>query len=279
VHAGDPLISIDDSVQRATTEQLRSQAEAALTQLKELKAEPRPETLAVAAAQVDSAEASLKSASDEAAKQERSYSMDPRSVSLDVLDNARNAMKIAAANLKVATQQFTLIKAGAWVYDIQNQEKQYIALSAAYQSANALLGKYTLHAPEDGVVLAINTATGSYVSPQGVYEPYSQSQVPIVVMGMPPTRLEVRVYIDEILVQRLPPADRITARMFIRGTKVQVPLTFTRIQPYVTPKIELSDQRLERVDLRVLPMIFRFQEPPGTHVYPGQLVDVYVGEK
>jgi HlyD family secretion protein len=64
--------------------------------------------------------------------------------------------------------------------------------------------------------------------------------------------------------------------MFIRGTELKVPLTFERIQPYVTPKIELSDERQERVDLRVLPVIFRFDRPKGVSLYPGQLVDVYV---
>src|SRR5579872_6496199 len=51
VHQGDPLVLIDDSVQRATAEQQQSQAEAALSLLEELKAEPRPETLEVAEAQ------------------------------------------------------------------------------------------------------------------------------------------------------------------------------------------------------------------------------------
>ena len=48
VTAGTPLFTIDDSVQRATTEQLRLQSEAALALLDELKAQPRPETLAIA---------------------------------------------------------------------------------------------------------------------------------------------------------------------------------------------------------------------------------------
>jgi HlyD family secretion protein len=68
------------------------------------------------------------------------------------------------------------------------------------------------------------------------------------------------------------------ATMSIRGTATKIPLEFVRLQPYVTPKIELSDQRLERVDLRVLPAIFRFQPPAGIEVYPGEMVDVYIGE-
>ncbi len=57
--------------------------------------------------------------------------------------------------------------------------------------------------------------------------------------------------------------------MFIRGTDTHVPLTFVRIQPYVSPKIELSDARQERVDLRVLPLIFRFDKHKGAQCLSG----------
>jgi HlyD family secretion protein len=55
-------------------------------------------------------------------------------------------------------------------------------------------------------------------------------------------------------------------------------LEFVRIQPYVSPKIELSDERQEQVDLRVLPVIFRFRKLDAP-VYPGQEVDVYIGQQ
>ena len=58
-----------------------------------------------------------------------------------------------------------------------------------------------------------------------------------------------------------------------RDLTPKVPLEFVRVQPYVSPKIELSNQRQEQVDLRVLPVIFRFEKKDAP-VYPGQLVDV-----
>lgn len=278
VHKGDVLLTIDDSVQRATAEQERAQADAALAMLHELKAEPRPENLRVSVAQVENARASLKSAVDTLAKQERSYSIDPRSVSRDTLDNMRNAEKVAETNLKVIERQYELTKAGAWVYDIQNQERQYIALSKAYAAADALLAKYAIRAPTDGVVLAVQTGVGSYVSTQGAYDSYTEGYDPLIVMATPQHQLQVRAYVDEILIHRLPDPSKIKAQMYIRGTDKHVPLTYVRIQPFVSPKIELSDERLERVDVRVLPVIFRFDNPPGSGLYPGQLVDVYVGE-
>jgi len=68
------------------------------------------------------------------------------------------------------------------------------------------------------------------------------------------------------------------AQMSIRGTDMKVPLDYLRMQPFVSPKIELSDQRTERVDVRVLPVIFKIGKFENMNLYPGELVDVYISE-
>ena len=277
VRAGQPLLVLDDSIQRATAEQQRAQAQAAQSLLEELRAEPRPENLDIAAAQVEAARASLKTAKDALDKQQAAFRSDPRTVSRDALDAAINANSVASANLVVAQRQFDLTKAGAWSYDIKNQTSQYEALYKASLSSAALLAKYTLRAPADGSVLQLNTTVGSYVSPQGAYDPYSEASDPVLVLGTPQTSMHVRSYIDEILVSQLPDPHHMKAQMTIRGTTTTIPLHYERIQPFVSPKLELSDQRQERVDVRVLPVIFRFDKPKGVNIYPGELVDVYVG--
>ena len=278
VKAGQPLLLIDDSIQRATTEQQGSSAEAAEALLEELKAQPRKETLDVADAQVVAAEATLKTAQDTLQKDQAAYEIDPRSVSKDALDSAINAAAVAKANLIVARKQDDLIKAGAWIFDIRNQERQQHALARAYASSRALLGKYTLRASRDGVVLAINTIVGNYVSPQGSYDAYTQGADPVITLGSSPSSLHVRCYVDEILVPRLPLGSKMIAQMSIRGSDVKIPLEFVRVQPYVSPKIELSDQRQERVDVRVLPVIFKIKQSANVNLYPGELVDVYISE-
>jgi HlyD family secretion protein len=192
-----------------------------------------------------SAQATFQTMLDTFRKQEAAYKLDPRSVSKDALDSARNAVAVARANLEMQS---------------------------------ALLAKYTLKAPSDGVVLAVNAAVGSFVSPQGTYDTYTQGSEPVLVLGAPQTHLQVRCYVDEILVPRLPPPSRINAQMAILGSDVRVPLEFVRVQPFVSPKIELSDQKLEQVDVRVLPVIFRIEKTQGLNLYPGELVDVYIGE-
>ncbi len=204
-------------------------------------------------AQVALAGASLKSAEDQLDKLKKSYELDPRSVSKNDLDNAENAAKVARANVEAVQKQ--------------------------YELAKTLLYKYTIRAPISGVILSINSAVGSYISAQGTYDTYTQGFDPVLVMGGPQTYIGVRCYIDEILIHRLPESSELKATMLIRGSDISIPLEYVRVQPYVSPKIELSNQRTERVDVRVLPVIFRFEKPKSLSLYPGQLVDVYIGEK
>jgi len=226
VAAGNVLLSIDDSVQKATTQQAK--------------------------AQIQVAQASLKTAQDSYAKQKAAADIDPRAVSKDALDSARDNVGLAKANVELAQRQ--------------------------YDSVASLLAKYQIKALSDGKVMSINTAVGSYVSSQGVYDAYTQQSQPIMVIGAIGDALAVRCYVDEVLLQRLPSLGEIDAYMFIRGSDSKIPLKIVRLQPNVIPKIELSNQRTERVDVRVLPVIFSFDKPANVTLYPGQLVDVYIGK-
>ena len=196
-------------------------------------------------ANMELAAANLKVASDQYDKRRASYDADPKSVSKDVLDTAEDAVIQAAAALKAAT---------------------------------ALLQYYSVKAPIDGVVLAVNATVGGYVSSQGDYDTYTELFDPLVIMSGPQDYMDVRCYVDEILVSRLPSHWHIQAQMQITGTDIKVPLEFVRVQPYISPKIELSNEKQEQVDLRVLPVIFRFEKKDAP-VYPGQMVDVFIGQE
>ena len=175
-------------------------------------------------------------------------------------------------------RQYDLTKAGAWSYDIADQRKQVDALEKARMASSALLDKYLVLAPRDATVMTISVAVGSYISAQGTYDSYTQGADPVMVLGSPQTELNVRCYVDEILVPKLPPASKMKAQMSVRGSTVKIPMEFVRVQPFVSPKIELSNQKAERVDVRVLPVIFRVKKPADLNLYPGALVDVYIGE-
>ena len=202
-------------------------------------------------AKAAAARATLRYQQDQLAVLLKQRALDSRSVSHLALVTAQDNVRIAREDLRVAVE--------------------------AQAADTALLREYVLRAPVAGVVLRNVATVGSYLSPQGVYDTYTQGYDPIIVMKPRSTELQVKAYLDEILVPRLPSSGAIEAQMFIRGGNgVGIPLQFVRIEPYVIPKIELSDERQEQVDTRVLPIIFRFKPAAGTPLYPGELVDVYV---
>ncbi|MDA8391182.1 MAG: biotin/lipoyl-binding protein [Gammaproteobacteria bacterium] len=280
VAKGAPLFALYDRVQQEVVAQNKAQVRAAQALLEQLRAEPRPETLAVAKRQVAYAQANLVYQQAQLLIIRRERALNPQAVSLLALKNAENSTRVALENLRVARAQYNLTKAGAWIYDIRNQQAIYEAAKKTYASNRALLRQYIVRAPVGGRILRINVTNGSYASPQGVYGTYTQGMNPAVVMGRRDGYMQVRAYLDEILVPRLPSPGDIRAEMFIRGfSHVGIPLQFVRIQPYVTPKVELSNQRTEKVDVRVLPIIFRFKIPSRLTLFPGELVDVYIGTK
>jgi hypothetical protein len=107
---------------------------------------------------------------------------------------------------------------------------------------------------KDARILSIEAALGSYVSAAGTYDTILGGNAPLMLMGGGDADvLSVRCYVDEILIQRLALDADTPARLFVRGTDVSLPLQFVRVQPYVSPKIELSSNRTERVDVYIGP--------------------------
>ena len=63
---------------------------------------------------------------------------------------------------------------------------------------------------------------------------------------------------------------------FIKGMKTDpIPLRFVRIEPYVTTKKSLTGDSTERVDTRVLQVIYQFDQSK-IPVYVGQQMDVFI---
>ncbi|MHB1705171.1 MAG: biotin/lipoyl-binding protein [Acidithiobacillus sp.] len=137
VAKGTPLFAIDDSVQKEVVAQNKAQAHAAL--LQELRAEPRKETLTIAKKQVEYARASLQYQQAQLEITKKEMAINPQAVSKLALENVQNSVLIAENNLKVAQAQYALTKAGAWSYDIRNQQAIYHAAQKTYASNNALL--------------------------------------------------------------------------------------------------------------------------------------------
>jgi len=143
------------------------------------------------------------------------------------------------------------------------------ALAAAKAQVDQLkieIERRTVRALVPGQILQIKTRLGQF-APAGVVNP------PLMVLGSD-TRLHVRVDIDETDAWRF----RLDAPAvaFVRGNaELRTPLRFVRTEPYVVPKASLTGDTAERVDTRVLQVIYSFN-PAAVPVYVGQLMDGFI---
>jgi HlyD family secretion protein len=55
-----------------------------------------------------------------------------------------------------------------------------------------------------------------------------------------------------------------------------VKLTMLRIEPLAQPKTDLVNTPTERVDTRVVEVVFTLAEPAKSRLFPGQVVDVFI---
>ena len=63
---------------------------------------------------------------------------------------------------------------------------------------------------------------------------------------------------------------------FLRGNReIQTPLKFVRFEPFIVPKKSLTGDSVERVDTRVLQVIYSI-ERKDLQVFAGQQMDIYI---
>ena len=145
-------------------------------------------------------------------------------------------------------------------------ETQVSLAKAQLNSATTELERLTVRAPVDGQVLQLNVHLGEY-APTGVLA------TPLILLGDVST-LHVRVDVDENDAWRI--KNGAVATGCLRGNKeITTTLKFVRFEPYVVPKKSLTGDSTERVDTRVLQVIYSFErrEQP---IFVGQQMDVFI---
>jgi len=153
--------------------------------------------------------------------------------------------------------------------DVQVAEAELGAARAAVSQTELLLDRLTVRAPRAGTILQVNTRPGEYVVPGAATPP--------LVLG-DTTALQVRADIDEQVAPRVKPG--MPAVGYLKGdTQRPIPLEFVRIEPFVIPKVSLTGSSVERVDTRVLQVIYRIPPAERDAVYVGQQIDLYLQEK
>ena len=216
------------------------------------------------------------------------------------IDDRESRARLATAEAQVATLKANLVSEKVALADADDQfqrvtrlQKQDIASDEerirkqfAVESAKARIEKIladirtseaqvaqakvdlevlTVRASRDGTILQVNIRTGEHAS--------LTPNEPLMILGDTDT-LQIRADVDE---QNAPLVEaNQPAVAFLKGdTTKPMPLRFIRIEPYVVPKRSLTGDSAERVDTRVLQIIFQMDRPT-TPIYVGQQVDVFI---
>src|SRR5262244_1522726 len=264
VRAGQKLFSLDDRDLQAELAVRRRSLEVAQAQLEKLLRAPRPEELPVAEAKVAEAEQTLADASVQQRLMESVT--DRRAVRDEDLQRRRIATKTAEARLRQAKADLALLKAGAWDQDIRIARAQVALAEREVQRLQTDIDRLTVTAPIDGQILQSNIRLGEYAQSGPLAKP-------LMVFGSVRT-LNVRTDVDEHEAWRVR-ADA-AAYATVRGTSgTRIPLRFARFEPYVVPKKSLTGDSTERVDTRVLQVIYQV-EGDKVPLYVGQQLDVFI---
>jgi HlyD family secretion protein len=264
VKAGDPLFAVDNRDLNAELAVRQAALALARDQLARLLSAPRPEEIPPAEARVQETEAQL---ADTKAQLELYESVvDRRAISRDELNRRQYAVQAAAARLEAARAALALLKAGTWKPEIEIARAQVASAEAQVAATKTNLERLVTRAPVDGEALQVKIRRGEY-APAGVLAQ------PLILFGNTDW-LHVRIDVDENDAWRIRPGAAAVA--FVRGNRdLKTPLEFVRVEPYVIPKKSLTGDSTERVDTRVLQLLYRFRRQ-NLPVYPGQQMDIFI---
>lgn len=163
---------------------------------------------------------------------------DSRAVSVEEIRSKENSLAVAEASLA----QMTV-------------EKEKII---------TLIDRLTISSPIDGIVLQKNVRPGERVS----------TETAAIIVGNL-ARLQVRCDIDENNAVHFDPAMEAVAYLKNRPL-YPIALEFIRTEPLVVPKTSLTGSSKEKVDTRVLQVIYSFDPPSDISLFVGQQVDIYI---
>ena len=265
VEPGDALFRLDDRRLQAELRERQANLAAAKAELSQLRQQPRPERVPLLVAAVNEAEATLEERREDYERFQELYQSDAASES--ELTDSRRVFEVAEARLKRARADLTLLEAGAWEADVDIADAAVEQAEAAVNATQTELERLVTRAQVAGRVLQINVRPGEFVS--------TPPTEPLILLGSL-EQLHVRVDIDEYDIPRFDPGARATGMLKGRPD-LKFPLRFVRVEPYVIPKRSLTSRNTERVDTRVLQVVYAVEPDEGNpDLYVGQQVDVFI---
>lgn len=264
VQHGQKLFSLDDRDLQADLAVKRTALNNARAQLAKLIAEPRPEELPPLEAKVTEAQALVADAQVQVALIESVT--DNRAVRKEDVLRRRQNYEAAKARLAQAERDLALAKAGAWAPDLEIARAQVAQAEAALHQDEVSIERLTTRALVEGNLLQNKVRLGQYAQCGPLNEP-------LMILGSV-TPFHVRVDVDEHDAWRIQEGARAEGSPRGNGA-LRIAMQFVRFEPYVIPKKSLTGDSTERVDTRVLQIIYRVKDESAP-LYVGQQMDVYI---
>jgi multidrug resistance efflux pump len=263
VRAGMPLFRIDDRHLKAQLGVAEAELMSAKARLVKLEQLPRPEELPPSLARVKTATAKAAISHDQ---YERSKRLIATGAIADEEHVTRRLSYEAAVHERAQAQaEYDLLKAGAWKPDLLIAEASVKEAQAKVEQLTIEIGRALVVAPVDGVVLQVNIRPGERIS--------ELDTRPLMVLGGIDT-FHARIDVDERDILRY--RSGAPAKAYPRGdSSCEWSLHFVRVEPFVISKKALSGENTERVDTRVLQVIYAIEPGPAS-VYVGQQLDVFI---
>lgn len=262
VNVGDVLFRLDDRQRTAELAVQRAHVRRAEAELSRWEHLPRPEDLAPSEARVEKVLADLMAQQDQL---DRTRELVTQNVLPEQdLVLSEQATRAAKATLSQARSEDVRLKAGAWEEDLLVARAELLWAQELLRQAEMEVERLMVRAPIRGTILKVNVRPGEFAgTPAGAA---------LLVMG-DLDELHVRVDIDE---QDLPRFRRgLPGQGYVRGdASAAIPLRFVRVEPFAEPKKSLTNSGSERVDTRVLQVIYAIEG--ATNVYVGQQIDVFL---
>ena len=269
---GEPLFALDSRTAEAALSQRRRDLAAAEARLSLARARV-PGLEAEVQAATTSVEAAL-AEQDEALDMVRIASSLSSGHAITARETTRrkNALRTSQARFSEAKARLALAMANLALFKESDGGASIAVELAAVEQARAAvklaeteLELRTVRAPDDGTVLQVNLRPGEFAQAGG-----SSS---LMVLGRTDP-MHVRIDIDEVDIPRYRRGAPATA--LVRGEAGRrLRLDFVRIEPLVVPKRALSGSAAERVDTRVMQVIYAI-EPNNMTILSGQQLDVFI---
>ena len=274
VAKGEPLFLMDDREAQASLRAANAALTVADAKLKEAyaKADSMRDKLKSAEAQVKAGEAEVNIVSEVVRRDQKLF--DRNNLSREELSITKNKLTEAESKLMDFQARYAecrdelrlLVTEAGDGPSIVLLKSELEAARVDVQSRQVRLDLYRVNAPITGQVLQVNVRAGEFAQA-------ALNSTPLMVVGNMDT-LHIRVEIDESEIHRFQPDQKAVATP--RGeAQRRLDLQFVRAEPLVTPKQVLTGSITQRIDTRVMQVIYAI-DAQEKGLSPGQQMDVFI---